>query len=116
MDPLNKFCSAKGHGLPFEYLDTLRGYAITKDLEERKLANGYSYFPKGSKTMGRILKISIVKRRLYLEFNLHMKLKTNFDNIIWLDDDDRKTLHAGGVKFCYVGDNLEEAMNLIIRL
>lgn len=55
--------------------------------------------------------------RIYLEFNyvnFEDALPELVEEKLWkLDDSDRQRLHAGGVSYCYVGEDIKHAKSLI---
>ncbi|MDQ0971357.1 hypothetical protein QFZ31_001235 [Neobacillus niacini] len=88
-------------------------------MSEVEIKDGFSYFPNGKRRNARIGKIAFDNNsRIYLEFN-YVNLDGHsymdeFKSRVWkLTDHERKSLHAGGVTYCYVGDNLSFALNLI---
>lgn len=114
--PLENYCLKRGIGLGKNFLHELRKLACVDGIEERALnSGGVSYFPEGAKRRGRIFKIAETKDRLFLEFNITFYLEDRIKDIVWLTDDDRRLLHAGGVNFCYVGNSFSEAKKLIIK-
>lgn len=115
MKYLQEYCKKYGPGLERKHLKTLRELLAVIGVEERRINDGYSYFPSGSGSMGRILKI-VDWGRLFIEFNLLFDItvtETVREDIIWLDDEKRDVLHAGGVEFCYVGKEVDIAADLI---
>ncbi|MFD0824443.1 hypothetical protein ACT8ZR_02085 [Neobacillus sp. M.A.Huq-85] len=117
MNSLITQCKKKGNGLPKTHLTELRSSFYRLSIEENELKDGYSYFPVGMKRNARIGKIAFDNTgRIYLEFNY-----VNFDDALpelveklWkLDDSDRQRLHAGGVSYCYVGEDIKHAKSLI---
>ena len=70
---LENYCKKYGPGLDRKFLSDLRDCLTVEDVEERRLSDGYSYFPFGSGASGRILKI-VDWGRLFLEFNVHFIL------------------------------------------
>jgi hypothetical protein len=112
---LEEYCKQYDPGLDRKHLSDLRDLLAVSAVEERRLSDGFSYFPSGASTTGRILKI-VDWGRLFLEFNLHFNIsETGADrkDIVWLDDTKRRDLHAGGVWFCYVGKDAVAAENMI---
>lgn len=112
---LVEYCKKFGPGLDRKHMSYLREFLAVSKIEERHLSDGFSYFPSGSSTTGRILKI-VDWGRLFLEFNLNFvisKVSPNNEDIVWLDDIKRRDLLAGGVSFCYVGKDAVTAENLI---
>lgn len=114
MNALERFYLKHGPGLNCRFLEALRAIAKITGLEERKLSSGgYSYFPPGAKKRGRVLKIAKVGNQLYIEFNSRIDTDIDIKDIVFLSDEMRRDLHAGGVEFCYVGSNFNEAEDLI---
>ena len=114
MTGLENYCIKLGPGVSYLELDILRNIAKRPGIEERHLASGgYSYFPVGASTRGRLLKIAEVRDRLYIEFNVDIEFINEIKDIANLSDLDRRELHAGGVKFCYVGSDTKIAGRLI---
>lgn len=113
---LEEYCRQFGPGLDRKHLSYLRELLAVSAVEERHISDGFSYFPRGSRTTGRILKI-VDWARLFLEFNFYFDITevvgANKKDIVWLDDAKRRDLHAGGVSFCYVGKDAATAENLI---
>lgn len=118
MNALIARCKKKGTGIPKDHLSVLRStFNNYSYIEEKELKDGYSYFPVGMKRNARIGKIAFDnKGRIYLEFNY-----VNFDDALpelvdklWkLYDGDRRALHAGGVSYCYFGEDVIHAKSLI---
>lgn len=105
---LEEYCRKFGVGLDRKHLSSLRNVLAIEGIEERRISDGYSYFPQGAGSFGRIMKI-VDWGRLFLEFNTLPDVEAiddNSDDIVWLDDTLRYNLHAGGVVFCYVGRTL----------
>jgi len=117
MNALENVCSRVGQGLNYRYLNQLREVACQPGVEERALASGgYSYFPSGSSSRGRLFKIAIAQDRLFIEFNKDLEFTTADKSFVYLNDEDREYLHAGGVKFCYVGTDFSMACRLMERI
>jgi hypothetical protein len=112
---LENYCKKFGSGLDRKYLSTLRNCLAVKSIEERRLSDGFSYFPVGSGVFGRILKI-VDWGRLFLEFNIDLVVYASGvkeEDLVWLDDILRYNLHAGGVYLCYVGRDINAAEALV---
>lgn len=112
---LENYCREFGPGLDRKFLSDLRDCLAVEGVEERRLSDGYSYFPFGSGALGRILKI-VDWGRLFLEFNIHInvsKTGAKKEDIVWLNESLRYELHAGGVIFCYVGRNKDVSITLV---
>lgn len=112
---LENYCRNYGRGLDRKFLSNLRNCLALKSLEERRLSDGYSYFPFGTGALGRILKI-VDWGRLFLEFNIYLNVSASGakkEDLVWLNESLRRELHAGGVIFCYVGMDLDVSLALV---
>jgi hypothetical protein len=119
MNALINQCKKRGNGLPKVYLENLRECFKHTSIEENEIKDGYSYFPIGMKRNVRIAKIAFDNRnRIYLEFNYvvleEMIHLAEFQGKVWkLTEKERISLHALGVSYCYVGEDISFAKELI---
>ncbi|WFD08765.1 hypothetical protein [Tepidibacter hydrothermalis] len=119
MSALINECKNRGIGFSINVQEDVREFAKKFDIEERMLKTGFSYYPKDVPEKGnRIFKIGYTsnKDRFFLELNIdfnYSDIIENQEHMLILSDDDRKNLHAGGVKACYLSDNIELAKKLI---
>ncbi|MEH7226664.1 hypothetical protein V7112_22940 [Bacillus sp. JJ1566] len=119
MNALINQCQKRGQGLSAESLELLKTNLQDNLIDEVEIKDGFSYFPKGKRRNARIAKIAFSSRnRVYLEFN-YVNLESlssidEFNTKVWrLNDNDRIAYHARGVRYCYVGDNVTFALQLI---
>ena len=121
MNALIASCERKGPGLDISHYCELKDFACglsnLAPHEPHELQSGVSFFPPGSKR-GRFFKLGLcrIRPKFFLEinktfaFNDHVKTP---EDLFVLRDDDRVSLHAGGVKACYLGNDIEVAKALI---
>lgn len=119
MNALISQCKKKGKGLSNEYLETLKKSFNEPLIDEVTRKDGFSYFHNGKRRNARIAKIAFDNHnRIYLEFNyVNLDGMSNFEEYeqkVWkLSDHERNSFHARGVTYCYVGENLSFALQLI---
>jgi len=111
--PLTAECGRRGKGLDPECLQEIRLWIHTPMIEEVDIETGYSYFPKGLRKNARFVKIAPGNHgRIFLEFN-YVEFSKDAPYLWKLSEEERQRYRASGVAYCYTGDDLDMAKELI---
>ena len=112
LDRLQYACSKFGIGLDLKWMEKIRK-DLVNDFMEVALKSGYSYYTSKNGKDTRLLKLAVLKDKFFIEFNVKNVDLKDITGIMFLNNDDRKELHAGRVEFCFVGEDFVAAEGLI---